>query len=122
VYNPFTSKSNIRHVGARMVILYMLVDGMEQSMSILCINLRVHLFARFDFPEIQEKSELFMPCQMVGISSGKIPLTYVALTSSASYDNLRLYDLSSDREHGIPPFWIIPGHQSGTIASICMFP
>lgn len=39
---------------------------------------------------------------------------------SASYDNLRLYDLTSDSRHGIPPFWIIPGHQSGTIAAVCM--
>jgi len=38
----------------------------------------------------------------------------------ASFDNLRLYDLTSDQRHGIPPFWIIPGHQSGTIASICI--
>jgi hypothetical protein len=41
------------------------------------------------------------------------------LSSSASYDNLRLYDLISDHKHGVPPFLIIPGHQSGTIASIC---
>ena len=24
-----------------------------------------------------------------------------------------------DQKHGVPPFWIIPGHQSGTIASVC---
>ena len=35
---------------------------------------------------------------------------------------MRLYDLSSDGKHGVPPFWIIPGHQSGTIASICISP
>ena len=43
------------------------------------------------------------------------------IDGSASYDNLRLYDLASDSKHGIPPFWIIPGHQSGTIASVCKF-
>ena len=27
--------------------------------------------------------------------------------------------MHSDAKHGIPPFWIIPGHQSGTISSVC---
>jgi transcriptional activator SPT8 len=46
--------------------------------------------------------------------------TRIGSDDSASYDNLRLYDLASDSRHGVPPFWIIPGHQSGTIASVCI--
>jgi hypothetical protein len=43
------------------------------------------------------------------------------IDDSASFDNVRLYDVTSDVKHGVPPFLIIPGHQSGKISSICKF-
>ena len=88
-------------------------------MNIQFTNLLVLLLGIFGFLGILDQSRPSLQCQMEGISYG-MPLINI-VNVSASYDNLRLYDLTSDARHGIPPFWIIPGHQSGTIASVCTF-
>lgn len=41
------------------------------------------------------------------------------LRNSASFDNLRLYDLSDQGNKSTVPFLIIPGHHGGVISSIC---
>lgn len=88
-------------------------------MNIQFINFLTLLRGIFGFLGILDQSLPSLQCQMEGISYG-MPLFNV-INVSASYDNLRLYDLTSEPRHGIPPFWIIPGHQSGTIASVCTF-
>ena len=87
-------------------------------MNIQCINLRAFQVEASDSQGTQAQSLLSTPCLTAGISSGIVYLRGF-VHFSASYDNLRLYDLVSDHKHGVPPFLIIPGHQSGTIASIC---
>jgi transcriptional activator SPT8 len=43
-------------------------------------------------------------------------------THSASYDNLRLYDLHENAsKHSTVPFYIIPGHHGGVISALCKY-
>lgn len=41
---------------------------------------------------------------------------------SASYDNLRLYDLKDTQppgKHSLVPFLIVPGHHGGVVSCLC---
>ena len=43
-------------------------------------------------------------------------------SGSASYDNLRLYDLKDTQpsgKHSMVPFLIVPGHHGGVVSCLC---
>lgn len=73
-------------------------------------------------------SALCAPCRMASILSGKPSRSCIdcanAISKSASFDILRLYDLKEQEgaKHAAVPYTIVPGHRTGVISQLYLDP
>lgn len=77
-------------------------------------------------PMINGRHLVWLVCPLFGLivsTEGKWGDEYLlTFEASASFDNLRLYDLKEDdSKHSKVPFLIVPGHHGGVLSSVCKF-